>query len=449
MISRHLLSRASKYLVQALFVLVPTSASAMQPLATFLEQAHSESFDAREQGVVARQRALEGEAALGKLLPSLSVRGVYTRNQDETSVRVPGAAEPLVITPQNQFDAIFQVDVPVLDLAAYHRYQQAQYLAGAAELQRALIGAQLDQAVTRFYYAFVGSSALVQASERSLAIAKENLQFIATRYQLGVASELDQERARANVERARQERTDAEFVRLTAGRGLETLTGMTPAAVTTYPVDDLHSESPLPTWLSVDETPELRVQAAFAAAARAGKKAANSGFLPVLSANAQERITNATGFSGRADSYTLQAVLSWRLDYASYKTAQAQAVASEGQQLRSQRVRRTVEDAIFDAYHRVKSGIAKSASARAQAESSRKAEALALERYKAGTLTQLDVTQSQRDAFQAETARIQADADLAYARALLRIVSGKPLALKHSAPTGRAAKSSQPSSLHD
>jgi len=55
-----------------------------------------------------------------------------------------------------------------------------------------------------------------------------------------------------------------------------------------------------------------------------------------------------------------------------------------------------------------------------------RAEELAMARYQAGALTQLDVTQAQRDAFQAQASRIQADADLLYSRVLLRLTAGKP-----------------------
>ena len=147
--------------------------------------------------------------------------------------------------------------------------------------------------------------------------------------------------------------------------------------------------------------------------------------MPTLSANAQERITNATGFTGRTSAYTMQGMLSWRLDYSAYSTAQAQASAADVQKVRAERARRGVEDDIFDAWERVRTGIVKSASARAQAEAALRAEELALARYQSGALTQLDVTQSQRDAFQAQASRIQADADLLYSRVVLRLAAGK------------------------
>jgi outer membrane protein TolC len=219
---------------------------------------------------------------------------------------------------------------------------------------------------------------------------------------------------------------EAELVGITAARNLETVSGIRPTPVTDYPADDLRAEQPLASWLKDRKTPSDRVQAELARASTAGKKAAAYAVLPTLSAIGQERFTNATGFTGRTSSYTLQAVLSWKLDYAGYSTAEAQAVAADVQQVRAERARRNVENDIVDAWERVRTGIVKSASARAQTQAALRAQELALSRYQAGALTQLDVDQAQRDAFQAQASSIQADADLLYARVLLRLAANQP-----------------------
>lgn len=427
MMRSYFLSASSRILSLLALLGVASPAAATQPLDAFLTGARASGFDAREQAATSEQRAWEREAALGRLLPSLSARGVYTRNQYESVIPAgPIVPVDVTITPQNQLDAIFQLDVPIVDLASHARYGQASHLARAAEAQRELSGSDTDRAVARGYYTFVGASALVFAAERSAKIAEENLAYVSTRFSAGVATELDRERARANLERTKQDRTDAELIRTIAARNLQTLSGITPTPVVEYAVDDLRPEAPMNEWLASRDTPADRVQTHLGRAADSAKKAASYALLPTLSANAQERISNATGFSGRSSAYTLQAVLSLKLDYGTYATAEAQASAADVQKVRAERSRRAIEDSIFDAHERVRAGIAKSASARAQAEAAHKAEQLALARYQAGALTQLDVTQAQRDAFQAQAARIQADADLAYARVLLRIVAGKP-----------------------
>ena len=72
-------------------------------------------------------------------------------------------------------------------------------------------------------------------------------------------------------------------------------------------------------------------------------------------------------------------------------------------------------------------GIAKSRAARAGRQAAFEAAAQARTRYSVGNITQLDPLQAQRDAFTADVSRIQADAELANARAQLRLATGRSL----------------------
>jgi len=422
----YLLSLTLGSAVAASTLLLSGPAGATQPLETFLASARQSSFDVREQRATVEQRDWEKESSVGRLLPAVSARGIYTRNN--WAVEIPSSIIPggATITPRDQFDLFLQLDVPLVDLSSYARLGQARHLVDAANAQLELSQSDVQRATARAYYAYLGASALVQAAERSVKIAEDNLTFVSTRRSLGAATELDQERARANLEQSKQDRANAEQLAVTNARNLETISGITPTAVVEYPIDDLHPEPGLEVWLGYRDTPADRVQAALNRASESGKKAAAYALLPALSANGQERFTNAPGFSGHSSYYTVQAMLSWRLDYGTYATAQAQASALDAQRVRAERTRRGVEDDIFNAWERVRTGIVKSESSRAQANAALRAETLALSRYQSGALTQLDVTQAQRDAFQAQANRVQADADLLYSRVLLRLAAGQP-----------------------
>ena len=201
---------------------------------------------------------------------------------------------------------------------------------------------------------------------------------------------------------------------------------MSPTPAEPFAGDDLHAEAPLAQWTQLaGETPAERAVQRLSEAAVDARKSSKAALLPTLTASAQERFTNATGFAGQNNIYTLQLIAAWRLDYAGLKTVSAQSAASEAAMVREARSRRAVADAIFEAYRRVENGVVKSRSARAQAVAANKASELAVERYQSGVSTQLDVTQAQRDAFLAEASRIQADADLAFARASLRLAAGR------------------------
>lgn len=417
---------------------LPGVAAATQPLDAFLERAQAQSFDAREASATERQRSAEADAALGRLVPALSVRGVYTRNQQEVVATLPGVTEQLVITPLNQLEAVFQLDVPIVDLASYYRYRAARAVAQGATAQRDATTVDVSRSVARAYFQFLGASALVRSAQGSIGAAEANQQNVEARQSAGAATDLDRERALANVSRARQDLADAELGVALAGRSLATLSGLdAEPSGGTFREDELQPEAPLTSWLGLAaKSPAARVAGHQRAAAEQAAKAAEASLLPTLSANAQERLSNATGFAGRVSNYSLQLVLSWRLDYGLLKSDTAQQASLEAQRVRLERTERALADATFEAYQRVHAGIAKSQAARAQARAAARAAELAQDRYGVGAATQLDVTQAQREAFLAAASQIQADSDLAYARAALRLAAGVPVT-SESAPSAR------------
>ncbi len=406
-------------------------AQATQPLESFLDRAKTQSFDAREAIAAAQQRSSEADATLGRLTPAFSARGVYTRNQYEGAVQLPGTGTRLVITPLNQLDAFLQLDVPIVDLASYHRYKAASALAESATEQKSATTIDVSRSVARSYYQFLGADALVRSARESINAAEANQKNVDDRRAAGAATDLDHERAAASVARAEQDLADAELGSALAGRALETLSGLSPEAPNGFPEDDLHGEGTLANWLRLAAAaPGQRVAQKLGEAAEQNRKAASRALLPTLTGSAQERVTNATGFSGRNSAYTLQLILAWKLDYGTLASSDAQSAALEVQRVRVERTKRVAEDAAFEAFRRVEAGIAKSRAATAQASAATRAASLSSDRYAAGVATQLDVTQAQRDAFLAVAAKIQADADLAFARASLRLAAGVPVADK-------------------
>ena len=140
-----------------------------------------------------------------------------------------------------------------------------------------------------------------------------------------------------------------------------------------------------------------------------------------------ERATNAKGLSGREESWQGVVGLTWSFDLTTVAGIRSQEAAADAARAREQRARLAARDDVHRAWMTVGTAIARSRSARIQAEVSARASSLALERYQAGTATQLDLLQAQRDAFAADAARIQADADLVNARAQLRVAAGESL----------------------
>ncbi len=428
-----------------LFVCAVASGShAMQPLSAFLRGASQSNYDNREARAMAAQRIQEAGQAWARLLPSVMMQSDFIRNQ------YPGAAElptgtaadgvPLptrsvVISPEHQRDVSVTATMPLLDIAVWNQISAATATQEAEKARVATTVLDVQKTVAQTYYRLVGASVVAQAARRTLAAAEDNAHYVGTRVGAGLASELDLKRAQVEVERDRQAIEDAYYSTIIQWRSLQTLTGLTPEADTAkedslLPEDDLREEPPLERWnFSLGDLPSVRAAEHDRIAAERSASSSLAALYPAVSASFSERATNAAGF-GRSPAYAAQVLATWKLDAATFKGARAQRCAAEASALRTERSRTEAADAIFDAWHLVRTQIAKSRAARSSRESSRLALSVAREKYGSGLANLLDVVQAERDAFSAEVANIQAEADLASARASLRLSAGRTLEMK-------------------
>ncbi len=427
-------------------VLRTRPALALQPLATFIDNATGHNPDAQVADATLRQRAAQADVQLSRLLPSFNARGVLTHNQYPAIATLPNIGT-LTIIPENQLDAFLSLDVPLVDLAQFARYDAQKIQVELAEANRGLTRRQLEERVVRSYYTLAATAALGRSADKNLDVAQKNLDVVKTRLAAGVAADLDLARAIANVEGARQDVADAELSRVLAHRSLETLSRVAPEPATTFAEDGLVEEAAVGQWLrrGHENLPELRVVEAQVRLEEANARAAQRAYLPTLSAQAQERFTNATGFTGRTASYTLSATLSYRFDLATIAQNKVEQASADVTRARAEGTRRGTEDAIVEAWQRVTTNLAKARAARAQVRATATAARLTQDRYATGVSTQLDVTQAQRDAFGADVARIQADLALAQSRAVLRLASGEPLT---SAPKDTTTPPTAPAREH-
>ncbi|MCP3100798.1 TolC family protein [Myxococcus sp. K15C18031901] len=405
---------------------------ALQPLETFVRAAREGSPDNQEARATAAQQQAQAQVALGGALPNLTARGTYTRNQAtaEINLQLDPNAPPIraVLTPSDQLDAVITLNVPLVDLARFQRISAARTGARAAEHQAEATRLQVEANVVQGYYQLVANAALVEASRQALDVARASLTLTEDRQEAGTASSLEVDRARAEVERQVQQLASSELSLSLSARSLESMSGLAPELdAPVGPIqDDLHPEPGLETFATPElELPSLAAAQANTRAAAQQARAQRLTLLPTLSGNVTERITNAAGFAGNKASYTAGLSLNWMLDYTTFASMKSQDAALAVARAREERTRRSASDGIHRAWSQVSANIAKSRSARAQVQATNHASELALDRYQVGAATQLDLLQAQRDAFSAEVSRIQADAELANARAQLRIAAGK------------------------
>lgn len=408
---------------------VARPAGALQPVDEFVTSAKGRNFDNREAQATAEQRGQEARQAWARVGPTFVARASYTRNQREAVIPA-GQFQPaaITITPYDQLDASFSLNLPLVDVGSWQRVGAAGATADAARARAQATGQDVEKGVVRTYFQVVASEATLAAAQRALATAQESQGIVGTRREAGTASDLDVERSRAEVERARQVVASAEQARAVSRRSLQSLTGLSPSEGTVpLPEDGLSQEPELAALEpAVGKLPAVRAAALDTRAADKTADAAWATLAPTVAGNLTERLTNATGFAGYASSWTLSVTATWTIDPSNYFAAKAQSSARAVADVREKRVEQQAKDDLHAAWQEVRAGLAKVRAARAEAEASARAAKLARERWQAGAATQLDVQQAERDAFSSEVARIQAHADLAYARAAVRLDSGRP-----------------------
>jgi outer membrane protein len=415
----------------ALVVTLAATAARADDLAALLADARAANLDLAEQRAVADEAALATRVERAALLPRLSVSGGYTLNQHESVVRLPeldGAVTEITIVPHHQLDVTFALSLPVVDVAAWRRVDASRAATVARRAALAARAVEVERAVVVAWYQWVAGAALVEAARVAEATARDTVAVVEGRVTAGSASAADVARARADVATAAGDVAVAELAVATARQDLITLTGRAPAGEAPALPGAGDAEAPLAGWLAgVEALPEVVAARAERDAASAAAAVADAGWWPTVSVVASERISNAAGF-GEAATFSVGVTASWQLDArVPREAARARAQARVGA-VRQARAARDARDRITDAWNAVDARRATVDAAVARLDAARAALEVVRTRVASGLAAPVDLTVAQRDAFAAEVAALQARADLAAARALLRLAAGREVA---------------------
>jgi outer membrane protein TolC len=397
-------------------LLAAMPARALQPLDQYLAGARATSTDNRRAELLVKQRDAEIQGALGAQLPTLAASEGLTHYSTGSASR-----------PQDVRSGVVTVTVPLLDAAAWARTGGARDAAHAAREGARATSLDVERRVVEAYYALTGAEALRLADQRAEKAAEANLALTRDRRAEGMATELDVQRAAAQLESVRQDLAGAELTIALQRRSLLTLTSLEPSPAAVEAADDLREELPLAWWEARADgagVPSVAQAAAERRSAEAGADAARRALLPTLRASASLGETNAPLLYGGSRYATAGATLSWSFDLTSLSSIRSQEATAGAARVAEEAARDSARDTIHQAWQQVRTGLTRVRSARAQAGAAGLAAEVARERYQAGTGTQLEVVQAERDLLGAEAARIQAEADLTAARAALRLAAG-------------------------
>jgi outer membrane protein TolC len=422
----HKLSVRSAMLAFAALVglLSASPAYALQPLSEFVAAARRTSTDARQAALTTVQREAEAAVTRGQQLPSLVASGSYTLNQYDAVIS--SGQGSIVVQPHHGLSSSVQLSVPLIDVAGWRRAEAASTTARAAGLSAEATIVDVERQVAQYYFQLIGAEAVRRAYETTLKADEENYETARGKREEGAATDLDVARASVEVEGIKRNLADQQLTIALARRALTTLTGIVPSADVPDFDEDLHAETPLPSWEArIAKTPSVRQAREEMKAAEQQASAARLALLPTLAATATETATNAPGFVGHHAYFTGAVTATWRLDVPTLARRKSQQAAEDVSRVRAEGAENRARDAVHEAWQRIASGIVACGAARTQTSAARLAALTARERYAAGSGTQLELIQAERDLSNAEAARIQAAANLALARVLLRLASGE------------------------
>jgi outer membrane protein len=401
------------------------------PLARLLEaaRAHNPAVGI-SRAQLAQQEAVV-EQSLASLLPTLRASGGYTRNQYEAVVSLPPVlTTPLTIQPYNAWSGSVSLNVPLLAPASLYRRAEAEHGREAlADAERAS-EAEVLLSTARSYYRVVGAEGVADAAVKALATAEDNLKVTRVKREAGTQTRLAVDRAQVDVARARQTLVSAKQALAVAVRSLETLSGE--KVTEAFPEPErpaLPAEGEAAaTTQAVAQRPELRQADE---AIREQEIAVNEAWAlgsPSLSGTATETFTNVTGFTGKSAYWAAGLSLSWTIDPLGTRANLLRARAAlEEQRARRRQTEDSIRDEVHSAWLDVESGLARVEQSDVEVVNARDGLGITQQQYEAGTATSLDVSQAQRDAFNAEATLAQSRADLAAGVLALAKAAGEPL----------------------
>ncbi|MBL8953893.1 MAG: TolC family protein [Myxococcaceae bacterium] len=398
-------------------------------LKELLDAADKQNVDRRVSAEQRDRAAAEYRQSVASLFPALSAQGSWTNNQYPASFPNPmNPSQTLTIIAENQLDAQFRFDLPLIDTTRWFRAMASSSLLDSAELREASTRDLVKRQVVSAWYSYAALLAVRESALRSAKVADAQAELQEIRAKAGAATELEMLRARAEAQGRRQYIADTEANIANVRRSLRTLTGVEPGDVATLPEDDIRAAEPLEQLeQNVDQLPQVRAADRDSEAQGRLATAQRLAVLPTVSAQFTERLTNAAGFQGRNALYNAGVVISWRLDAPTFLGMSAATANENIAVLGTERARLVARDQIHGDWQRLNAALHKLEAAKAQQQANERAAQVSRDRYAAGAATQLDVITAERDLLSAEVNQISARTELAAARLSLRISAGQPL----------------------
>lgn len=425
----------------AMLAVMPATAGAAEPDAVTtltLEKAMELADESSPDLAVAAERVSQSQSdvrsAWAGFLPHVQAGGSYLVHDEAIVISRLGTItlpDPILFQEKQVYGAQVQGTWPLLNPTAFPTLSAAKHGQRATAAAYAAGRQEVFYGVAQAFWAVAVTDRLVLAGDEAVANAGELVRVANEQVKAEVATNLALLRARTAEEQAKQVRLSARGARGAAEAALRRLTGVegpirveVPAATTPTVPDDAAL------WKTAQEKRPDLLSAREALAARSSlKRAGQLSYLPLIAGQGTWYYTSNEGLTGKNDGYNGGLVASWTIfdgglreaKVSKLRSQEREAIAASESALR--RAREEVSRASLD----FATALAARDAARETAKFATQAQALAVTSYRAGTATNLEVTQANATLLQAQAGLAQAEAQAALAALALRKVTGEPL----------------------
>jgi len=355
-----------------------------------------------------------------------------TPTTEELDSLLTSANPQIVIQPRLQLDANIVANVPLLVPAAYPALQGAKLAYRAQERQLEVTMAQVLQSVATAFFAAAGAEELVAARTNTIEVAQKTVDNARVRLQAGVVNKVEVTRAELALIQAKQRLLESQDNRASAYRMLATMIKQPAGSFKVVPPPEPSTETGAEDQL-VDQALKSRPELlSLDLSSRAASSQVTSSWLrysPNVSLFGNIRLTNATGFAGRVDSYSFGAQLDWQVFDGFARDAQRHQFEAQRRdlELRMEQLRDSISDEVINARRNVTTKRQGLVTAQRALQMAQETLNLVRLQYEAGTATQLDLLTSQDQMDLASVGLAQARFDLSLSLIQLRRLIGAPL----------------------
>ena len=372
-------------------------------------------------------------------LPRIGLSGAYQRQDPVATFTLPsasGAPHEVAIAPHDVYDAHLGVEQQIYDFGRTRaRVDEAKAGERAAQTGADQVreGVALD-AVRGFYAAlFLAVSAKV---ERDVIARFEEAKRVAVeRREHGVGTDFEVLQTETRISAAESRLVSIESARRNALTGLRSLLGLPASARLDLSGSLDHTREAQDPSALVERAerlrPELQVARAELARAKDAARSARASDNPTLGVSAQAGVRD--GYPIDVTKAHFNSLVGAQLtvplfDGTARRGAKVAAARVEAAAADAERTRREVDTEVRQAYENLQASFAELESATAQATQAAQAGELARTRYKAGTITNLDLLDAETTLAQARLGQARVSYDILLRQSALHHAVGDLLA---------------------